>query len=60
MLKGISKYKALRGEAETKVPPSNESECRARFEQERAEILSKLSKDPTSILGKLLHDKLKI
>ena len=60
VLKGISKYKALRGEAETKVPPSNDEACKGKYLQERADVLSRLSKDPTSILGKLLQDKLKI
>ena len=31
VLKGISKYKALRGEAETRVPPSNDSTCKAKY-----------------------------
>lgn len=60
VLKGISKYKALRGEAETRVPPSNDDTCKAKYLQERSAVLSQLSKDPTSILGKLLQDKLKI
>lgn len=60
VLKGISKYKALRGEAETKVSPSNDDACKAKYLKERADVLSQLSKDPISILGKLLQDKLKI
>lgn len=31
ILRGISKYKALRGEEETKVARSGDDECRARF-----------------------------
>lgn len=50
----------MRGEAETKVPPSSDNTCKSKYLQEKADILAQLSKDPTSILGKLLQDKLKI
>ncbi len=50
ILKGISKYKSLRGEEDTKVPLSNSDECRQVFENERAEILSHLKSDTNKVL----------
>jgi hypothetical protein len=60
VLKGISKYKALRGEDATKVRPSNEEKCKSQFLKEKSEILAKLASNPTSILEKMLNDKLKV
>jgi hypothetical protein len=42
------------------VRPSNEEKCKSQFLKKKSEILAKLASNPTSILEKMLNDKLKV
>ena len=60
MLKNISRFKSLKGEEATRVPPSDSAECRREFEKEKEGVRKRMEEDPLGVVEQLLGEKLKV